>query len=356
MARTVRASSPITIAGVEIPPGARRRVEVPLGRGVAGGERALPVEVVHGSDPGPRLFVCAAIHGDEINGVEIIRRLLRRPELAALRGALIAVPVVNVFGFTALSRYLPDRRDLNRAFPGSPGGSLAARLAHTFITEVVDNATHGIDLHTGAIHRSNLPHVRACLDDVETARLAHAFGAPVILNTTLQSGSLRHEGLARKVPVLVYEGGQALRFEEAPIAAGLRGVLGVMAALGMVPPAGARPPGPEPSAARSQQWVRAPAAGILHTRAPLGIAVSAGDALGTIGDPLGAAETVVRASRAGVVVGRTELPLVHAGDALFHVAGFERPAAVASAIERFREASAGPGGRDATPEALELGE
>jgi predicted deacylase len=313
------------------------RLDLPLGRRVTRREMVLPVEVVHGKQPGPRLFVCAAVHGDEINGVEIIRRLLRRPLLQRMRGALIAVPIVNVFGFVGLSRYLPDRRDLNRSFPGSSKGSLAGRIAHIFLTEIVENATHGIDLHTGAVHRSNLPQVRAWLDDEETARLAHAFKVPVIVNANVRDGSLRQEVLERKVPMLVYEGGEALRFNEPAIRAGVGGVLSVMQALGMLPASTPPRSSRQPFISHTRYWVRAPEAGILRTRIRLGAPVDQGQRLATVVDPLGMEEVGVFASRAGIVIGRTELPLVNEGDALFHIAVFESPLAVADSLERFHE-------------------
>ena len=327
-------SDPIVIAGRSVAPGERTRIQVPFGKRVSGSEISLPIEVIRGRRPGPRLFVSAAIHGDEIAGVEIIRRLLAQRGLKRLRGSLIAVPVVNLYGFVGLTRTLPDRRDLNRSFPGSPRGSLAARLADLFLTEVVDNATHGIDLHTGAVHRSNLPQIRACLDDPETARLARAFGVPVVLNANLRDGSLRQAVLERNVPMLLYEGGEALRFDEDPIAAGLRGVLRVMRTLGMLPAARQRHEA-EPFIARSSHWLRSPGSGILRSRAKLGVAVEPGDRLGIVSDPLGAEESPVLAQKAGVVIGRTELPVVNEGDALFHVAAFDAPVDVANSVEEF---------------------
>jgi len=326
----------VVIAGHSVASGTRERIQVPVGRRVTGAEVALPVEVVNGHEPGPRLFVCAAVHGDEINGVEIIRRVLRRRLTRGLRGTLIAVPVVNLYGFIGLSRYLPDRRDLNRSFPGSPTGSLAARLAHTFTTEIIENATHGVDLHTGAVHRSNLPQVRACLDDEETSRLAHAFGVPVLINANVRDGSLRQEVFERKVPMLLYEGGEALRFDEDAIRAGVRGVISVMAALGMLAERRA-PKRAEPFVARSSHWQRAPVSGILRARAALGARVDVGGPLGRIADPLGEDEVVVEASRSGIVIGRTELPLVNEGDALFHIATFDRPDAVSESVDDFQE-------------------
>jgi len=327
----------IEFADSTIPAGKRARVEIPVGRRISGAEVALPVEVVHGKMPGPRLFVCAAVHGDEINGVEIIRRVLRRRLLPDLRGTLIAVPVVNLFGFIGLSRYLPDRRDLNRSFPGSASGSLAARLAHTFVREVVEKSTHGIDLHTAAVHRSNLPQIRACLDDEETDRLARAFGVPVLIDANVRDGSLRQCVFERQIPMLLYEGGEALRFDESAIRAGVRGVLSTMRALGMLPGGMVSASTAEPFVARSSYWFRAPISGILRARRSLGAHIEAGQKLGTIADPLGADECVLRAEKPGIVIGRTELPLVNEGDALFHVATFARPADVSASLEDFHE-------------------
>ena len=329
-------ADPFEIAGQRVAPGKREQIHIRVGRRVSGAEVALPVEIVHGRTPGPCLFVCAAIHGDEINGVEIIRRVLKRRLTRRLKGTLVAVPVVNLFGFTSLSRYLPDRRDLNRSFPGSPTGSLAGRLAHAFVTEVVERSTHGIDLHTGAVHRSNLPQVRACLDDEETNRLAHAFGCPVILNANVRDGSLRQEVYERDVPMLLYEGGEALRFDEHAIRAGVRGVLSVMRALEMLPPVRAKN-GREPFVARSSHWLRAPESGILRARVALGAAVHPGQRMGTISDPLGAGDVDVQAKHAGVVIGRTELPLVNEGDALFNVATFDQLKEVEASLGDFQD-------------------
>jgi predicted deacylase len=334
----------LEIAGTEIPPGERRTIEIPVGRRYTRSDLFLPVEVIHGRAPGPRLFICAAVHGNEINGVEIIRRVLRRVKPGRLRGALIAVPIVNVYGFLGLSRYLPDRRDLNRCFPGSPKGSLAARLAHVFIQEIVGHATHGIDLHTGATHRTNLPQIRACLDQPETERLARAFGVPVLLNANLRDGSLRQEVLEREIPMLLYEAGEALRFEEGAIRAGVTGILSVMRALGVLPHERRPRRSGEPFVARSSHWVRAPDSGILRTRARPGSLVAEGQELGVIADPLGSGEVSVVAPHAGIVIGMTTLPLANEGDALFHIATFARPLHVASSVELFQGSLDAPDG------------
>ena len=175
----------VTINGVTVTRGTRTTIDLPAGRLYTHTPMTIPVHVVSGKHAGPVLFISAAIHGDEINGVEIIRRLLKSSSLKRLRGTIIAVPIVNVHGLINHSRYLPDRRDLNRSFPGSDKGSLAARLAHLFMKEIVAQSTHGIDLHTGALHRTNLPQIRANLDDPETDKLARAFDVPVIISSTV---------------------------------------------------------------------------------------------------------------------------------------------------------------------------
>ena len=324
------------IAGHSVAPGQRARIELPLGRRITGTEVSLPVEIVHGTEPGPRLFLSAAIHGDEINGVEVIRRVLRPRVLRGLKGTLLAVPVVNLFGFIGLSRYLPDRRDLNRSFPGSPSGSLAARLAHTFLVEIVERSTHGIDLHTGAVHRSNLPQIRACLDDPETLQLARAFGVPVLIDSQVRDGSLREQVVERGIPMLVYEGGEALRFDERAIRAGVRGVIGAMRSLAMLPPSSVAQPA-EPFVAHSSHWLRAPEGGILRSRGSLGAHVERGQLLGVVADPLGQGEVRIRAAHAGVVIGRTELPLVNEGDALYHIATFDDPGEVSASVDEFED-------------------
>jgi predicted deacylase len=292
--------------------------------------------VTHGREPGPTLFVSAAVHGDEIGGVAIIRRLLKLRAVRRLSGTLIAAPVVNVYGFQSQSRYLPDRRDLNRSFPGSPRGPLAARLAHRFMTEIVERSTHGIDLHTGPIHRANLPQIRACIDDPQTARLARVFGAPVILNADLRDGSLRQAVFERRIPMLLYEGGEALRFDEVAIRAGMRGTLSVMSAIGMLPDREARP-SVEPFVARSSTWVRAPDGGVLRSLVQLGGKLEKKQRLGVIAGPLGENEVDVRSPVSGVLIGATRLPLVNEGDALFHVATFDRPDSVAQRVEALQE-------------------
>lgn len=296
----------------------------------------MPVHVVHGRYAGPRLFVIAAIHGDEINGIEIIRRLLASKSLARVAGTLIAVPVVNIYGFVSQSRYLPDRRDLNRSFPGSGTGSMASRLAETLMREIITKCTHGIDLHTAAEGRTNLPQIRVDLElHPELLELAEAFAPPVVLDAPTRIGTLR--GAVGDLPMLLYEAGEALRFDDIAIRAGVKGILRVMRHLTMLPPAKGGDRVTRPWVSNDSYWVRASQSGILRVRVPLGGIVEAGDVLGYISDPFGEAELSVVSDGPGVLVGVTRLPLVHEGEALFHIATTTTMAGAVRAVDDFNQ-------------------
>ncbi|WP_078121622.1 succinylglutamate desuccinylase/aspartoacylase family protein [Thiosocius teredinicola] len=306
------------IGDTTVAAGQRQVVSIPLPGLYTNDPVSMPVHVVHGKNDGPIVFISAAVHGDEINGVEIIRRLLRTPQLKRIRGTLLAVPIVNVFGFHNRSRYLPDRRDLNRSFPGSETGSLAGRLGFAFMSQVVERSDLGIDLHTAAIHRDNLPQIRADINDPILEPLAKAFSAPVLLHSAAPSGSLRGAAADLGVPVMVYEAGEALRFEEVSIQIGLRGIINVLRRLAMLPPSKRQPSRPS-AVLRSSSWQRAPHSGILRAQSKLGAMVSKGEVLGVVADPSGESEFEMPAPYDGVVIGRTNLPLVFEGEALFHV-------------------------------------
>jgi len=331
-------NEPLTINGFTIKPGTRASLDLPAGKLHTHTPITIPVQVVMGKKTGPRLFISAAIHGDELNGVEIIRRLLQLPALKKLKGTIIAIPVVNVHGLINHSRYLPDRRDLNRSFPGTDHGSLAGRLANLFMQEVVSKSTHGIDLHTGAIHRSNLPQIRANLDDKETERLAQAFNVPVIISSNLRDGSLREAAAEFGIPMLLYEAGEALRFDEVSIRAGVEGIVNVMRELDMLPASRSkRKKRLEPIVARSSSWVRSLESGIFRAMVPLGGRVEKGALLGIVADPFGEMETQIVAAFNGIVIGRTNLPLVNEGDALYHIARFENMEAIETKVDEFQE-------------------
>jgi len=310
----------LTIGDATLKRGERRTVELPIAQLHTHTQVTMPVHVIRGNKPGPCLFVSAAVHGDEINGVEVIHRLLTLRTLRRLRGTLIAVPIVNVFGFLQHQRYLPDGRDLNRFFPGLSAGSLTSRLAHLFMEQIVANCTHGIDLHTGANHRFNLPQIRACLDDEPTAALARTFGAPVVLHANLRDGSLRQAVMERNIPMLLYEAGEALRFDETGIRVGVRGIVAVMRKIGMLSKSKSTRRGHAVVTAYQSTWVRASQSGILRTELPLGRRVEAGQTLGTIADPFGEQQVSVESTATGIVIGLNHMPLVNEGDAIFHLA------------------------------------
>ncbi len=328
---------PVSLAGSKIKPGQQATIHVPVARLYTHTEMTMPVHVIHGQKEGPRLFVSAAIHGDEIIGTEIIRRLMKLKKIKKLRGTLIAVPVVNVYGFLQQSRYSPDRRDLNRFFPGSEKGSLTSQLADIFMNEIVANSTHGIDLHAGSNHRTNLPQIRADIENPDTLRLAEAFRVPVIINASIRDGSLRQAVAEKGIPFLLYEAGEALRFDEVAIRAGIRGILSVMEAIGMLRRIRARKAVIEPLIADATTWIRAPASGILHMNVPLGAKVGKNKKIGEIADPFSGHEVAIESPVSGMVIGRLNLPLVHQGDAVIHIARIERLAGIEPVIADFKE-------------------
>ena len=318
-ASKAKARAPFEINGVAAPPGKLTHVELRVARLPTGMWMAVPVGVVHGAKPGPVIWVSAAIHGDELNGVPIIRHVLDRIDPKRLAGTLLAVPTVNVFGLVQESRYLPDRRDLNRCFPGSKRGSSAAQLAHLFMTEIVARCELGLDLHTGSGGRTNLPQVRCDLDEPETLRLAHEFGAPLLLHSRLRDGSLRAAARDEDKTVLVYEAGEASRFDMEAIGMGVEGVMRVMKALEMVDdpvPAPERPP----RVSRKSAWVRARRSGFCEMTRRLGDEVEKGDSVAIIFDALGRARSVTKARTSGILIGHVTSPIVNRGDAVGHIA------------------------------------
>lgn len=330
--------SPLSIAGESVNPGQKTTVRVPLPRLYTHTSMTMPVHIIHGKKEGPRLFVSAAIHGDEIIGTEIIRRLMQLKKIQSLKGTLLAIPVANVYGFLQQSRYSPDRRDLNRFFPGSDKGSLTSQVADTFMTEIVKKSTHGIDLHAGSNHRTNLPQIRANVDDPETSAMAEAFSVPVIISSKVRDGSLRQAVMEQGIPFLLYEAGEALRFDEGPIRAGIRGILSVMASIGMLQPGRERKSAVKPLVAETTTWLRAPSSGILKMDLPLGSKVGKNRKLGEIADPFGIhGSAAIEAPVSGMVIGKLNLPLVHQGDAVIHIAQIEKLSGIDPVIADFKE-------------------
>ena len=330
--------APLSIAGVTVKPGQQTTIQVPVPRLYTHTAMTMPVHVIHGKKDGPRLFVSAAIHGDEIIGTEIIQHLMQLKKIGSIKGTLLAVPVVNVYGFLQQSRYSPDRRDLNRFFPGSDKGSLTSQIADTFMAEIVRKSTHGIDLHAGSNHRTNLPQIRADVNDPQIKMMAEAFSVPVVINSKLRDGSLRKAAAEEGIPFLLYEAGEALRFDEGAIRAGIRGILSVMESIGMLKPRQTKTSTVNPLIADTTTWVRAPSSGILQMSLPLGSKVGKNKRLGQITDPFGIhGSSIIESPISGMVIGKLNLPLVHQGDAVIHIAHIDRLSGIDPVIADFKE-------------------
>lgn len=327
---------PLTIKEHTVSPGEKITLMLPLPELYDGSPMYMPVHVVCGKQSGPTLVVLAAIHGDEINGVEIINRLMKRKVLNSIKGNLIAVPIANIYGYIYKSRYLMDRRDLNRSFPGSIKGSIAARLANFLLKEILVSASIVIDLHTASLHRSNVPQIRATLADKKITALAKSFGAPVVLETAVLKGSLRESINEMKIPYLLYEAGEALRLDELSINVGVRGLLNVMRHSEMLKKTH-REGGHDPTIAYSSKWIRANTGGLMTPVKRLGKKVEKDELIAIIVDPMTLTETNVYSPISGIVIGMTRLPLVHEGEALFHIASVKRPNQISEQIADLEE-------------------
>ncbi|WP_114521813.1 succinylglutamate desuccinylase/aspartoacylase family protein [Altererythrobacter sp. ZODW24] len=330
--------APFELAGQKIAAGTVETIDVPVSLLSNHAAVSMPVRVFHGSKPGPVLFISAAVHGDEIIGVEIIRRVIQNVSIKRLRGTLLCIPVVNAYGFIARQRYLPDRRDLNRVFPGSARGSLAAQLAHMFTTEIIARSDYGIDLHSAGLHRENLPQIRISEGRPKATELADVFGAPAVLVSKLRDGSLRQTAADNNCDVLLMESGEALRFDEFAIRIGTRGILRVMEHLDM----GVRKQSTR--AAKSvhsdrTRWVRAEEGGLFRSTRKIGQFVEKGEVMGYVSDPFGDIDLPVEAPVKGIIIGRTNLPVVNMGDALVHVAEVVRPDTADERLTQIEEAA-----------------
>jgi len=327
-----------SLGGAQIAAGSSETIDLPISRLSTRTEITMPVRVVHGAKDGPTLFVSAAIHGNEIVGVEMIRRVLKNISARRLAGTLICVPVVNAYGFTAHSRYLPDGRDLNRLFPGTPKGSLAAQLAHVFTQEIIKRSDYGIDLHSAGLNRENLPQIRYSPGNSAASVLADVFGAPAIITSPLRPGSLRQTADEHGCTMLLMESGEALRFDELAIRVGVRGILRVMAHLEM----GVRKQ-PERAAhsvrSEGSRWVRAEEGGIFRATRKTGDMVAQDEQIGYLSDPFGDHDTPVIAPLAGLIIGRSVMPVVNQGDALMHIARVTRPGTADARLSAIEEAA-----------------
>jgi predicted deacylase len=311
------AAEPLMLLGEEIPPGTSRRLSWSATELFEGVPVSTPVLAINGALPGPKLCLTAAVHGDELNGVEMVRRVLHDVSPEKLSGAIIGVPIVNVQGFRRGSRYLPDRRDLNRYFPGNPTGSAAARIAHSFFTNVIAHCDALIDLHTGSFERANLPQIRADLRNPDVVTLTQGLGGMVILHSTPAVGTLRYAATQAGIPAVTLEAGGPSVLELNEVKHGVKGIETLISTIGMQRKLRLWSD-PEPVYYRSS-WVRADSGGILLADVSLGSTVQEGDLLGTINDPMSNARSEVRSPYSGRIIGMARNQVVMPGFAAFHV-------------------------------------
>lgn len=308
-----------SLLGAEVEPGSTTRLEWNARIGLTGSDPGTPVIVLHGARHGPVLCLSAGTHGDELNGIEIARRIANAVDPADLGGTLVVIPVVNLSGYLRNSRYLPDRRDLNRYFPGSPHGSIASRMAHSLFTEVIVHCDAVVDLHTGSFDRRNLPQVRADLSHPEVSELARSFGATAVLHSRGSRGMLRTAATELGIPTVTFEVGGPAELEAAEIGHGVQALHSVLHALGMTRH--------QPSWDESRpvfydsSWIRADAPGLLLGRVRLGDAVAAGQVLGIVIDPINDSERELVSPAAGIIIGMARNQVVLPGYAVFHLGG-----------------------------------
>ena len=323
---------PIILGNQEFLPGDRGTAQIPIGHLITHEMVQLTVHVRRGFSPGPRLLLTAAVHGDEINGVEVIRRVLRS-KMKQLAGDLIAIPIVNLPAFVARSRYLPDRRDLNRLFPGSSSGSFGARLARIISQDIVKRCTHGIDLHTGAVNRPNLPQIRFNSNISGVAEMASAFDAPVMMESKVLPGSFREVFAKFGKRQLLFEGGEAEILEPTPVKIAIRGVIRVMRYLEMLPQDRNPTDRHNSILCFDSAWERAPRGGLFLPSVDLGAVVKKNTILGKVGDPFGPKKTTIRAQQEGVIIGRARNAVIDEGDGLFHIGKTDRLDSVVENLE-----------------------
>lgn len=333
---------PLKIFETTIYPGEALSLALPMPELYSCAPLYMPIKVIRGKRPGPCLLVTAAMYGNALNGTEIIHRLCHMQQVKKLKGTLIAVPVLNVHGFMNRARLLPSGIDLDTCFPGHQNGTHAQRLAHLFTEAVFTHAQVCLDLRTGFINYSNLPQLYTAIDDQGASELATLFNAPVISALTPKKGSLMALARDHNKPSLIYEAGEAMRFDEHSIKIGLKGVLNVMRALAMLPERPQKKESPLKSfVAEKNIWIRASASGVSYSQHRLGQLVQQGERLSVIKDPFGATDNaVVTSPEQGVIVGKNNLPLVHEGEGLFQLAVFPKMQHAASHLEDWKEKSA----------------
>jgi len=307
----------IVIAGQEIHPGEFKAIHINIARLPSHTLIDTPIYVSRGLEEGPILALTAGMHGDEINGMEIVRRILDSGLHRPKRGVTVCMPIVNVYGFLNYSREVPDGKDINRSFPGNKKGSLASRVAFNLMKEVIPYIDYGVDFHTGGAMRTNYPQVRAVLKESINTELAAAFHAPFTIDAPFRPNSLRKEASRKGKNIIVYEGGESLRFDQHAIEEGISGTLRLMKHLNMID--WAPQPTEETRVIWNTTWIRAKSAGLFQSNVKSGQLIHPGEWVGTITDPFGEYKEQIVASEKGYVLGLNNIPVINVGDALMHV-------------------------------------
>ncbi|MBX2894409.1 MAG: succinylglutamate desuccinylase/aspartoacylase family protein [Cyclobacteriaceae bacterium] len=307
----------VTIAGQHIRPGEFKEIIINIARLPSRTQIDTPIYAFRGLEPGPVLALTAGMHGDEINGMEIVRRILDLGYNRVKRGTVICMPIINIYGFLNYSREVPDGKDVNRSFPGSKNGSLASRVAYHITHDIIPYIDYGIDFHTGGAMRTNYPQIRCVMADEKNVELANAFHAPFTIDSPFRPHSIRQQAAKLNKNIIVYEGGESLRFDQQAIEEGINGTLRLMKHLNMIDEA------PEPKEANkiiwNSSWARAQHAGLFQSTIKSGDFVNKNQMIGTITDPFGEFKETVKSPSSGYVVGLNNHPVVNAGDALLHI-------------------------------------
>lgn len=307
----------LTIADIGIKPGEFKEININIARLPSHTQIDTPIYVYRSTEPGPTLALMAGMHGDEINGMEIVRRILEVGHNKVKRGAVICMPIINVYGFLNYSREVPDGKDINRSFPGTKGGSLAARVAWHVTHDIIPYIDVGIDFHTGGAMRTNYPQVRCVMKDKKNVELAHAFHAPFTLDAPFRPHSLRLTAAKKEKHIIVYEGGESMRLDQDAIEEGVNGTLRLMKHLDMIDAAPA--PKVETRVIWSSSWIRSKNAGLFQPSIACGQIVEKDKPVGTLTDPFGEFKEKIKSPSTGYVIGLNNNPVVNAGDALVHI-------------------------------------
>jgi predicted deacylase len=307
----------LTIGDDAILPGESKEININIARLPSHTQIDTPIYVYRSREPGPTLALMAGMHGDEINGMEIVRRILELGHNRVKRGSVLCMPVINVYGFLNYSREVPDGKDINRSFPGTKGGSLAARVAWHVTHDIIPNIDVGIDFHTGGAMRTNFPQVRCVMREEENVELANAFHAPFTLDAPFRPHSLRLTAAKKGKHIIVYEGGESMRMDQDAIEEGVNGTLRLMKHLNMIDNAPA--PRFTNKVIWSSTWVRARNAGLFQPAIACGDLIEKEQTVGNLTDPFGEFKEKIKAPATGYVIGLNNNPVVNAGDALVHI-------------------------------------